>query len=448
MEGVGIILFLVILAGGLLAAWKADESRFDRVVAHFGLRLVDATHGRFHGGKVGTGVIRGQELRIGDVVGHGKKRETQILVCPTGRGVPFDLQLTPESFSTSLEKTLLGIEEIATGDEMFDQIFFIRASDEAGALAILDSGTRTAVQTAFSCDSWTVREGRLQSTWSGFTADEIFAKIDRGISASERLGAPSDIDECLIRNAERNTVMAVRLRNLELVVARRRTQAIEKALIRMASSGIWTVAIPAAKALGSAGIPHLASAVASAPAEEAVRAVIILEGLGGSDAHATLRSALGSGYSVVREEAARVLGRHKDAASREAIAHLLDDPTSAGVRRAAADALGKIGGMESAGVLRAALGDVDMGVRSAAATALAACGTVDDVAYLLDRAEHDPERGVRRAAREAVAAIQSRLGPAERGQLSVADPTAVAGALSVEPGAGRGDLSIDDQRAE
>jgi HEAT repeat protein len=122
---------------------------------------------------------------------------------------------------------------------------------------------------------------------------------------------------------------------------------------------------------------------------------------------------------------------------------LLDraDPRTAA---AAAEALEAIGDPKAEPRLLDAVRHEAAELRIAAARALGVVGTVNAVEPLLhelDTKRLDGES--RRALREAVSAIQSRLAGAEAGQLSLAATTAEAGRLSLAtPRAGPGDVSL------
>ncbi len=86
----------------------------------------------------------------------------------------------------------------------------------------------------------------------------------------------------------------------------------------------------------------------------------------------------------------------------------------------AADALAALGDADAEPTLHAALASVSPALRAASARALGAVGTVACVPSLRDLEGSDPDRAVRRAAREAVAAVQARLTGASPGQIALA----------------------------
>jgi HEAT repeat protein len=116
---------------------------------------------------------------------------------------------------------------------------------------------------------------------------------------------------------------------------------------------------------------------------------------------------------------------------------------------AAAQALAATGSATAQAPLLAALAEAPPPVRTAAAAALGAVGDVAAVAPLRAAAAGaDADGALRRAVRQAVAEIQSRLSGAAPGQLSLAGDADAAGRLSLadtnESVVGR--LSLADAR--
>jgi hypothetical protein len=115
------------------------------------------------------------------------------------------------------------------------------------------------------------------------------------------------------------------------------------------------------------------------------------------------------------------------------------------VRSAAAEELGATGLPEAEGPLVRALGSPAPEVRVAAARALGRAGTAASVSALREAAEANPDGGLRRAVRQAVAEIQSRIGGAEPGQLSLATGEAESGRLSIAEERSSGRLSLSGE---
>lgn len=99
--------------------------------------------------------------------------------------------------------------------------------------------------------------------------------------------------------------------------------------------------------------------------------------------------------------------RMKEARDVEGLIEALSYQDDANVRRAAAEALGQVGGSQAAEALVAALRDPQEPVRKAAAEALGKVGDADTV-KLLEPLVGDSDENVRRAALEAVIRIGGR----------------------------------------
>jgi hypothetical protein len=129
--------------------------------------------------------------------------------------------------------------------------------------------------------------------------------------------------------------------------------------------------------------------------------------------------------------------RHRPAAGRliELLGHDESDTVAL-----AAEALGHIGDPVAEPELLTLLGSLDPGATLAAVEALGRIGTaraVEPLHGFEGMAVTASDRAVRRAAREAIASIQARLGLASPGGLSIAEPCGAAGALSVAAESGR-----------
>ena len=145
--------------------------------------------------------------------------------------------------------------------------------------------------------------------------------------------------------------------------------------------------------------------------------VELVRRVGTSDACAA-RAASALGEHLPEELAVETLGRALGGAGR---------PETA---QACLEALARLGRPEHEGLLLGALASDDPRVAVEAAEALGKAGTVAAVAPLREAAERGGD--LRRAARQAIAEIQSRLAGAAPGQLSLT--TGEAGALSLAEG--------------
>jgi HEAT repeat protein len=173
----------------------------------------------------------------------------------------------------------------------------------------------------------------------------------------------------------------------------------------------------AARALGKAGdvtaVPALLAALTTArPLPSGIVGMALLDL--GTPALPTLRTALGAGSAAARALSAGLLGLHGDVASAAALTAELDDVHApAPVRRAAAEALGRIGAPQAADALcRVTVFAADPTLRQASAEALGRIGDPDSAPALV-AGMAAADRGVRTACADALAAI----GPEGRDRL-------------------------------
>ncbi|MCK6548491.1 HEAT repeat domain-containing protein, partial [Myxococcota bacterium] len=153
-----------------------------------------------------------------------------------------------------------------------------------------------------------------------------------------------------------------------------------------------------------------------------------------------LHRALGSEHSRLRGAAIELLGRLADTASLDALIATAERPAlSVHARAAVARALGAIGDVRGEDRLLTWLADPEPEVKIAAATALGRAGSSRALGPLTRVASrYVGDRELSSAASSAAARIEARVGPVDRGRLSVLEATSPAGALAfpdVEPGA-------------
>jgi HEAT repeat protein len=351
----------------------------------------------------------------------------------TVKGLAKGLSLKSEGLGSTVEKTLGG-REVETGDRLFDDAIFTRGP-EALLRALLDAETRRAVKDVFA--------GRVQPDWtpartvdvSVWVADgelraEIHDRWGRGdraeadalkslLALAERLAPPDRLDLKLAENARadpeptvRRHALATLEREYEGSPATREAMAAalrdEDPDVRL-RAGLW---------MGEEGRPVLEELAASqaAPDATSARAVAGLgDHLAGPLARGVLEGALRAGRVETAKAAVASLARG-GAEAVDAIAPALAGSSDA-VAVAAADALGAIPSPLAEDALLSALERGPDPVRLAAARALGRVGTVRAVLPLRELQEHG--RGGDKAAREAVALIQSRLTGATPGQLAL-----------------------------
>jgi HEAT repeat protein len=214
---------------------------------------------------------------------------------------------------------------------------------------------------------------------------------------AHRLADPIDVAPELARIARTDAVSGVRLMCLRTLLREYSNHAsIVNPLVRQAAGDEDAeVRLEAARALGDEGMPVLEALVADTSVEDALSARAA-EALGDRMPAHVARATLW-------RELAASSGRHRVATA-----------------CACASALGRRGEpQDEALLLQALAAGRDESLRVSAATALGAVGSVRAVPSLADLTD---SAALRRAGREAVAAIQSRLQGATPGQLSLGTP--------------------------
>jgi hypothetical protein len=312
---------------------------------------------------------------------------------------------------------------LPTGDAAFDAAVFV-AGRPAVVRAVFDHETRRLARALFA--------GVLPATdVEDAVAMPLAIDVSRKELRAEIAGDWRSGDPLLARAVRAVCALALRLRTFSIekdlgTVARADP---EPAVRRLALSTLVTDA-PA----------HPAARRAAKDACQDADPLVRLQGALalGDQGRATLL-ALAAGRALDDEGSAEALRALGAAAPVEAASGILAHALASGWRqtaRAAAACLAHAGAAGEPSLL-AALASPDPDVLTEAARALAESGTVRSVSALRDL----EERGgaVARAARQAVAAIQSRLSGASAGQVSVADRD--AGRLSVSEDAD-GRLSV------
>jgi HEAT repeat protein len=364
---------------------------------------------------------------------------------------PFEIWFWPESLGTALKKKFIG--EIQVGDPGFDKEVYVEGSP-AQVRAVLDAGTRSLVRDLLR------GRIRLGETFAGsamdgkvtFIGEEIWLDIpdssldDQGqqlsaalrtlLDVARRLSRPQDVAARLAENLPAEPLATVRLQNL-LTLMREYPghPATREALRAACSDASDEIRLRAAMALSEEGYDVLLEIASREGADEscASRAVAALgEHLPPERAKAILERSLENWNVSTACACIEALGRNGSA---EAVDTLVQVMLARGAisAAAAARALGTAGQAAAESHLIEALkhDSADLGV--AVAEALGHVGSVKAVPSLQEAgARHSAERDLRRATRQAIAEIQSRLAGASPGQLSLAEGG--VGQLSIAEG--------------
>lgn len=337
----------------------------------------------------------------------------------------------PEGVSpVKLRRQILKLwtEEIEIGDEGFDNAFLVDGPIRR-VHALLDAAMRRQlVRASAVCNPLEIGDGQLQAEVS----DKVLARtLPLLLDISRQLAEPVDVESQIARNARRDPVVEVRLANLLLLIREFPGNPETLRTLRGACSDANPkIRLQAALALGKEGRNVLLK-LAESSADDASRAQAVLH-LGGKlpleSAKDILSRSLRKGHFQTARACLEVLGQRRAAAVGSLERVMTEEKGE--LAAAAALALGATGEAAAEAPLLRALRSDDSDLQEAAATALGLVGSVAAVQPLKEAAESTWfDLGLRRAARQAIAEIQSRLHTASPGQLSLAE--AEAGQLSL-----------------
>ncbi|MGC4114840.1 MAG: HEAT repeat domain-containing protein [Myxococcales bacterium] len=432
----GFVWFLILVVGaafGIPMAIRHFKDRSD----NFGA----ASSGAFGTDDVAQraweGEIEGFELRLEIFEkGSGENRRTGSRLMLDGKGrVPPDIALGVESSWQGLRKAL-GKNDVQVGDAEFDAAVKIRGPEDV-VLATLGVEARALVRD-FVASGGVVESGNLVFHYEGAgIGGAPLQKEARLLAKVAKSMVVDSVPVALLRNVRTDPNSQVRLRNLAALLASHAAapetgQALEAAL---SDRDPEVRLLAAQRADASAAVQRtLEALVDDREAAVAVRAAALerLSQLFPYDAIAPLvRRALYQELEPLRRVAVEAAGRGRDA-SQLASLHNLVATRDEALGRSLAKALAAIGGSEAESSLIALLQSGSDAVKREAAVGLAQAGTVRSVEPLLPLSQGVlGNAALKEAARDAIRAIQSRLGDADGGRLSMVDERAGEGGLSV-----------------
>jgi hypothetical protein len=341
--------------------------------------------------------------------------------------------------------------ELEIGDDEFDRSFFVLGPPTL-VYALLDAETRRVLKkltASHRAGGVEIEQGRLQlhePGSEGLRPEPVERCARDAVALARRLLPPADMARRLCENAQKDPLPAVRLNNLRAAIREAPGSAQTRAALMAATGDRDTsVRLRAGLALGADGRDALVS-VADSDAAGDTEVETALEALG-ADVPVVLVA------RVLRRSVGVNLDRPPSLprAARACVAALARAPAadaisllqalllaSASLADDAARVLGRIGGPDAEAALIGALeGEVPEG-RLAAARLLGDVGSAAAVVALREAEARGGE--LRKAARQAIADIQSRLAAApgavslsgsEAGQVSmVEDPS---GRVSLPP---------------
>jgi hypothetical protein len=369
------------------------------------------------------------QLRRG--LAYREKTTTLVVV----DGLPPSLTLKAETASSRSARGR-GMRDLELGDREFDDEIYLQGSP-ALVQAIMDAETRARVRSMLG-NEVAVQGGQLQAIVDDQYAlgpgTPVAALLPVLMDFAERLVRPVDLVERLVANARRDPVAGVRQASLLALAREFSDHALTRpTLLAALSDPSDEVRLRAATMLVPEGTPVLHEIAGAENTADgcAARAVTTLGAkLPFERTAAILMHAL---RTRRLETAAACLAGLGVAHARDAVpilAKVLAMETGP-LAEAAARALGQCGGGDAEAALIAGLGHAAGPARLAVAEALGSSGSVAAVEPLQDAEAHrSAEAAFRRAARQAIASIQSRAGTASPGQLTLAEGE--SGRLSLE----------------
>jgi HEAT repeat protein len=336
----------------------------------------------------------------------------------------------------SRETSAPAAREIEVGDEPFDRAFFVEGPVRL-ACALLDAETRRLLLSLNAEGHLAIAGERLEVVTSDSQLPRIFPLL---LNLCRRFARPVDLEQHLADNAFRDPEPGVRLRNLLLLIREPGDARTIEVLRTACADASPQVRLRAAKELGAEGRDVLVG-VAESTEDDAcsAEAVSILgRALPFERARAILIQALRRRRLQTAQACLETLGRHGTAEAISALAKVMAREKGE-LAAAAAQALGMTESTLAEPSLIQALQREEIDLRVAVANALARVGSAAAVLPLKEAAERSEDGELRRAARQAIAEIQSRVQDASPGQLSLAG--AEAGQLSLAQ-AEAGQLSL------
>jgi len=434
---------LIILGGsaafgaGTLSRRKSLRAWRDAAVS-CGLQVVETSSLWYPRLKARTGLM---EVRISSS-GDGAQVVIVAPWPPEFRGVT----IRPE--------TVIQPAEWKVGDRRFDDIFFIGGPAKL-IFALLDAETRRLLFHAGLNGKLDISHGELRVALmpDETVPDTLPLLLDVG----RRFAQPMDIPQRLAENAHQDPIPGVRLQNLLLLIRELPNDpATVEALRKACSDPSPEIRLRAAKEVGAEG-RGLFLELAEGLEDDAVsaEAVSILEReLPFERAKAILDRALSQRRVRTARACLEAIGRGGDAAAVDILTKVLENEYGE-LALTAAWALGATGSPAAEPPLIAAFQGEAEDLRVIAANALGRVGSVAAVLPLKEMADRFLLGEASKAARQAIAQIQSRVQGASPGQLSLAG--AETGQLSLaEAEAGQlsfasdpaGQLSIGDDDVE
>ncbi|MFP5286560.1 MAG: HEAT repeat domain-containing protein [Thermoanaerobaculia bacterium] len=426
-------LFLMLggaILGGAILARRERLRGWERAVAARGLQVLETSSFlglqlRAYAGPV--------EVRIESAGDKG--RNTRIVVLAPG---PPDFQ----AVRICPEPLFKFGREIEVGAAYFDSELFVDGPAKL-VLALLDAETRRMLLEVKSKYGLEISAGEIKTVLS--RDEDVPDVLPLLLEIRERFAPQVEIPRRLTENARQDPEPGVRLQNLLLLI-RELPDAPETvgALREACLDPVPEIRLRAARELGEEGRGVLFELAESLLNDEvSAEAVSALAGeLPFERVNAILDRALSRRRGRTARACLEAIGRGGDAAAVEVLTQVLEREHGE-LAPMAAWALGATGSPAAEPPLIQVLERDDENLRIAAANALGRVGSVAAVLPLKELADRFLLGESRKAARQAIAEIQSRVQGASPGQLSLAGAEAGQLSLASDP-AGRLSLGEDE----
>lgn len=418
------VVLLALLIGGLIGgvfyigakSAQAWRETLQGAAAVLGLSF---RKGSFTKAPAVVGEYRGYHLCLDSyTVSTGKSSTTYTRIVCTPHDVPESFELSREGVGASIKKAFVG-EDLEIGDPVVDEHLVIRGPTRLDTLARMDRRSQEIALDVVGNLKARVKKGRVEWIRSGLVKD-----AGRLVEIATRL---VDLAETLDHNGR-----SVPGRLLTSVRSPGHPEFRRRALHLLLSHFGRT--------------PEARDAVALALQDPTPQIRLLGAIAAGPEGHATLLELLGGAGG---DFASDVLDAIQRAGLTPPFGELQRLAESAGARVAVARLLGQQGASAHPGaeaLLLSFLGEDDDALVTQAARSLGAVGSVRAVEPLMELTKGFFKDGdLKDAAKRAIAAIQSRLGDAEAGRLTVAE-VVETGALS--EAAAEGELSRVESEAE
>ncbi len=309
---------------------------------------------------------------------------------------------------------------VKSGDDIFDSLLDINVAKRPDkVIAILTFGIREKIislsensyHLSLSNNSICVTDIKSKS----ISYASIISILDKMVSISKFIISDNDFKKLHINNIKYDKVANVKLLNLKMLLENyRKDKEINDMLKSSVSDWDYMVQYKAAKYLGIEGFYHVVKLVRERKIE---------------------------GDNLLLD-ALRDVGKRNFRKAADSLIQEFHNVHEESFRLNILDTLKKLGDERFSSFLLSLLEHSDDDIVNGAVDALSTCGDVHAVEKILDVAGRSINPFFRSKLNETVLQIQSKLGLAKKGWLSVTDPRLGEGKLSLVDGADEGSLSI------